>query len=137
MGYLIKNQGSGRSPSGTVIPGGVVANQQQHPIPGMLRYNTEILSMEFFNGTEYKQLIASGTSTPLIVDNFVGDGIIQSFQMSQIVSSANQLLVFISGVNQQASLSYNVSTNTDIIGFIIPPPQNSHISIIHNAGTSL
>jgi len=133
MGYLVKNQGSGRRPIGTVVPSGTTANQSAiaESVEGTLRFNTSTTHLEFFDGTIYQELVSAGL-VPIIVDPFVGDGIITVFTMSQAATVPEQLLVFVGGV-YQAPTTYSV-LNTDI-SFSEAPPDNAPISVIHNLGT--
>jgi hypothetical protein len=130
MGYFVKNRGSGRTPSGTLIPSGDTASQPTNTIIGMLRYNSDTLLLEYFNGTSFVSILNEDSVSNIIVDTFTGDNIETVFTMTQAETIAAQILVFIGGVNQQPTLSYTVS-GTDLT-FLSPPPLNQAISVLHN-----
>ena len=72
----------------------------------------------------------SSVSVPALVpydDNFVGNGVTTTYNLSTVPSSINYTTVYVSGVAQQKS-TYSVSGNT--INFSAAPPNGSSIEVV-------
>jgi hypothetical protein len=133
MGYFVKNRALQSGSSGVVLPAGGTALRPLAPQPGLIRYNTDVASVEYFNGIEFIQISQSG-SFSYVVDSFTGDGSTTVFTMSVVSSSATQLIVFVGSIYQTPSTAYTVDGGFDIT-FTSAPPANEPISVIHSGTT--
>ncbi len=133
MGYFVKNRALQSGSSGVVLPAGGTALRPLAPQPGLIRYNTDVASVEYFNGIEFIQISQSG-SFSYVVDSFTGDGSTTVFTMSVVSSSATQLIVFVGSIYQNPSTAYSVDGGFDIT-FTSAPPANEPISVIHSGTT--
>ena len=130
MGIFIKNRRLQSGSSGVVLPAGGSAVRPLAPTFGLMRYNTDLAAVEFFNGIEFVQLGAAG-SLVYTVDGFVGDGSTTVFTMSIEESVATQLIVFVGSIYQEPNSAYTVDGGFDIT-FTSAPPSGEPISVIHS-----
>lgn len=131
MGYFVKNRRLQSGSSGVVLPAGGSAVRPIAPNFGMIRYNTDLAAVEFYNGTVWVELGQAGTLN-YTVDSFVGDGTTQVFTMSIEESSPSQIMVFIGSIYQDSTSAYTVNGGYDIT-FTSPPPDGEPISVIHSS----
>lgn len=131
MGYFVKNRRLQSGSSGVVLPAGGSAVRPYAPKFGMIRYNTDLAAIEFFNGTTWAELGQAGALS-YTVDSFVGDGTTQVFTMSEEESSPSQIMVFIGSIYQDSTSAYTVNGGYDIT-FTSPPPDGEPISVIHSS----
>jgi hypothetical protein len=129
MGYFVKNRRLRSGSSGVVIPTGSAAQRPHSPNFGMIRYNTEIGLVEFFNGTVWNTLSAGG-SINYTVDDFTGNGTQTVFTMSAAESIAQNIIVFVGSIYQDPATSYTVNGGYDIT-FTSAPPNTVPINVIH------
>lgn len=130
MGYFLKNRQLQSGSTGVVLPTGSSAQRPDSPIFGLIRYNTDLGLVEFFNGTIFQSLSAGG-SLAYTVDNFTGDGSSTIFAMSITVSDATQIMVFVGSIYQTPTpASYTVDGGFNIT-FTSPPPDGLPINVIH------
>ena len=130
MGNYVKNRELESGSSGVVLPAGSSAIRPTDPIFGLIRYNTDLGSVEFFNGTAFVQLGAAGTIT-YTVDNFIGDGSTLTFALSASVSGDDQVIVFVGSIYQTPTTAYTITGGSlDDITFTSAPPQGEPISVI-------
>ena len=129
MGYFVKNRRLRSGSSGVVIPTGSSAQRPDIPNFGMIRYNTDSGLVEFFNGSIWDGLSPAGSIT-YTVDDFTGDGVTTTFNMSSAVTSAQQIIVFVGSIYQDPATSYTVNGGYDIT-FTSAPPNTVPINIIH------
>jgi hypothetical protein len=130
MGYFVKNRLLASGSSGVVIPVGGSATRPLAPAFGLIRYNTDLAAIEYFNGVQYVQLSAVG-SVDYTVDSFTGDGSTTVFTMSIAVPTAAQVMVFVGSIYQDSATAYTVS-GFDIT-FTSAPPYGEPISVIHSS----
>ena len=128
MGYFVKNRRLQSGSSGVVLPTGSTAQRPDNPVFGLIRYNTDIGLVEFFNGTIFQSLSAGG-SVAYTVDNFTGDGTTTTFVMSATPSSDSQVIVFVGSVYQIPTTNYTTSGYN--ITFTSAPPNGMPINVIH------
>ena len=131
MGYFVKNRRLRSGSSGVVMPTGSSA---QRPIVanfGMIRYNTEIGLVEFYNGTVWNTL-SSGGSISYTVDDFTGTGVQTIFTMTIAESVAENIIVFVGSIYQDPATSYTVNGGYDI-EFTSAPPNTVPINVIHTS----
>jgi hypothetical protein len=56
MGNFVKNRRIQSGSTGAVLPGGDSAVRPEFPDAGLIRYNTDLLSIEYFDGTQFVTL---------------------------------------------------------------------------------
>ena len=128
MGYFVKNRQLQSGSSGVVLPAGPASTRPNDPVFGLMRFNTDSGLIEYFNGTVYTSVMDA--NVVYSVDNFTGDGITSIFTMSQPVSIATDIIVFVGSIYQQANTVYTVNGGYDIT-FTSAPPLNVSINVIH------
>jgi hypothetical protein len=131
MGNWVKNRELESGSSGVVLPAGNSAIRPTDPIFGLIRYNTDLGAVEFFNGTVFVQLGAAGAIT-YTVDNFTGDGSTLTFgPLSSAVAGDDQVIVFVGSIYQTPTAAYTITgMGNDDITFTSAPPQGEPISVI-------
>jgi len=133
MGYFVKKDKHGNE--GFVLPSGPTSERPATPIKATLRYNTDLNSLEYFNGTQFVDLAKAGFAE-VGIDRYVGDNITTTFTpMSFISPTAKHLLVFVNGIYQTPITNYTVFgfdiTFTSVI------PTGEPITIIHGMSNTL
>jgi hypothetical protein len=131
MGNFLKNRRLLSGSSGVVLPTGGSALRPVSPVFGLIRYNTDLAAVEFFNGSVFVQLSAAG-AIDYIVDSFTGDGSTTVFTMSVQESLTTQVLVFVGSIYQDPLTAYTVDGGFDIT-FTSAPPDGEPISVIHSS----
>ena len=119
----------------TVLPVGDTLDRQNFPYPltGAIRYNTDLVSVEFYNGTNWINISGAATVT-YTIDNFTGNGIQTTFPLSNSVLNPSQIIVFVGSAYQAPFLpggtisSYTVTGNQ--LQFNEAPPINAAINVI-------
>jgi len=130
MGYFVKNRRLQSGSSGVVLPAGGSALRPDAPRFGLIRYNTDLGAVEFFNGSAFVQLGAAGAIT-YTVDNFTGDGSTLTFALSASVSGDDQVIVFVGSIYQTPTTAYTITGGgLDDITFTSAPPVGEPISVI-------
>ena len=130
MGYFVKNRRLQSGSSGVVLPAGGSALRPDAPRFGLIRYNTDLGAVEFFNGSAFVQLGAAGAIT-YTVDNFTGDGSTLTFALSASVSGDEQVIVFVGSIYQTPTTAYTITGGgLDDITFTSAPPVGEPISVI-------
>ena len=109
------------------------------PSNGLLRFNQATSRIEFYYNGAWSQVAKIGT-VQIVTDSFTGDGVTNTFTMSQIESDANSIAVFVGGVYQQPTTNYTVN-GTTIITFSVAPPavtlaSPTAIIVIHNINST-
>jgi hypothetical protein len=137
MGRLLKNPDIAPGTLGVRLPIGNSALSDS-PVDGIIRFNTTNSKVEFYYNGSWNQVAKIGT-VQLVVDSYSGDGLTQTFNMSQAESDATAIAVFIGGVYQQPTINYTVN-GTVTITFSSPPPapgiNPNQIVIIHNINST-
>jgi hypothetical protein len=131
MGYFVKNRRLRSGSSGVVMPTGSSA---QRPIVanfGMIRYNTDVGLVEFYNGSVWNTL-STGGSISYTVDDFTGNGVQTIFTMTIAESVAENIIVFVGSIYQDPATSYTVNGGLDIT-FTSAPPNTVPINVIHTS----
>lgn len=95
--------------NGMVLPVGTTAQRPVSPPEGVIRYNTSINYIEFFNGTEW--LNVGPELTQIEMQTLVGDGSTSEFTLLKEASAAG-LLVSINGTVQKPDSAYTVLGST-------------------------
>jgi hypothetical protein len=131
MGYFVKNRRLQSGSSGVVLPAGPSAFRPDAPRFGLIRYNTELGAVEFFNGSAFVQLGTAGAIN-YTVDNFTGDGSTLTFgPLSAAVAGDDQVIVFVGSIYQTPTTTYSITGGgNDDITFTSAPPVGEPISVI-------
>jgi len=129
MGYFLKNRQFQSGSSGMVIPTGSSATRPDAPVFGLMRYNTDLGLIEFFNGSIFQSVAVSG-GVNYTVDSFTGTGSQTVFTMSIAESSADEIIVFVGSLYQIPVTNYTVNGGYDIT-FTSAPPDGVPINVIH------
>ena len=130
MGYFVKNRRLQSGSSGVVLPTGGSDLRPDNPAFGMIRYNTDLAAIEYFNGTIFEQLGDAGAIS-YTVDSFTGDGSTTVFTMSKTESTTTQIIVFVGSIYQTTSpATYTVDGGYNIT-FTSAPPNGLPINVIH------
>jgi hypothetical protein len=130
MGYFLKNRQFQSGSTGMVIPTGSSATRPDAPVFGLMRYNTDIGLIEFFNGSIF-QSVATAGGVNYTVDSFVGDGSTVAFNMSEAESNADEIIVFVGSLYQIPVTNYTVDGSVTIT-FTSAPPSGVPINVIHS-----
>lgn len=134
MGYFVKNRELRSASKSVVVPTGDSTTRPDTAVFGSFRYNTDLGSLEFYNGTLWQSVNVAG-ETNIFVDSFTGDGSTTTFTMSTTVSSEDQIIVFVGAV-YQSPVTYAI-TGADIdITFTSAPPNTEVINVIHNLASN-
>lgn len=131
MGYFVKNRQLQSGSSGVVLPAGGSALRPTAPAFGLMRYNTDLAAIEFFNGIQFVTLSAAG-AIDYTVDSFTGTGVQTVFTMSVQESQETQIIVFVGSIYQDPTSAYTVDGGFDIT-FTSAPPSGEPISVIHTS----
>jgi hypothetical protein len=131
MGYFLKNRQFQSGSTGMVIPTGSSATRPDAPVFGLIRYNTDIGLIEFFNGSIFQSVAAAG-GVSYTVDTFTGDGVTVAFNMSVAVSQADEIIVFVGSLYQIPVTNYTVDGSVTIT-FTSAPPAGVPINVIHTS----
>jgi hypothetical protein len=130
MGYFLKNRQFQSGSTGMVIPTGSSATRPDAPVFGLMRYNTDLGLIEFFNGSIFQSVAVSG-GVNYTVDSFTGTGAQTVFTMSSVESSADEIIVFVGSLYQIPVTNYTVDGGYDIT-FTSAPPDGVPINVIHS-----
>jgi hypothetical protein len=131
MGYYVKNRRLQSGSTGVVLPTGSSMTRPEYPTFGMIRYNTDLGLVEFFNGSVWNTL-SEGGSISYTVDDFTGNGVQTIFTMSVAESVAENIIVFVGSIYQDPTTSYTVNGGYDIT-FTSAPPNTVPINVIHTS----
>ena len=131
MGYYVKNRRLQSGSTGVRLPVGSALDRPEYPTFGMIRYNTDSASVEFYDGSVWAALSAAGAIS-YTVDSFNANGITTVFTMSEVESVATQIIVFIGSIYQDPATAYTVDGGFDIT-FSTAPPAGTVINVIHSA----
>jgi len=118
------------------IPTGTTAEQPVNPEEGMIRYNTTLNMLEFYNGVTFVQLQGgSGGASTITRDAFTMDGSTLSYGPLTFEPKADQnILVFIEGVFQKDD-TYSISGTTITLSSTLPGDGGKTLSVIHGFDT--
>ena len=136
MGRSLKNISLNGSRNSVALPKGTTAGQPTSAVAGMLRFNTTLNQLEYYNGTTWKQLKggAGGAST-VTRDAFTMDGSTLTYGPLSFTPVADQnVLVFIEGVFQHDG-KYNISGTNISVTTTSPLDAGATLSVIHGFDT--
>jgi hypothetical protein len=130
MGYFVKNRQLQSGSTAVVLPVGSASNRPDAPTFGMIRYNTTLVGVEFYDGSDWVALSAAGAIS-YTVDDFDADGSTLVFPMSVAESSETQIIVFVGSIYQDPATAYTVDGGLNIT-FTSAPPNGTVINVIHS-----
>jgi hypothetical protein len=88
---------------GLIIPAGNTAQRPSPAVQGTVRFNTDNLRLEVYDGTEWDQVVGGVTNQTLN-----GDGSTVSFGLDRTTTTAGALIM-LNGVTQMPATAYNVT----------------------------
>jgi hypothetical protein len=133
MGYFVKNRQLQSGSSSIVVPSGDSADRPVVPVFGSFRYNTDIGTLEFFNGSVFKQ-VGLGGELNVDVYSATGDGSTLTFSIGNTtaISANDQVIVFVGSIYQAPTTAYAITGGGYDITFTSAPPSGEPINIIRN-----
>ena len=134
MGRFVKNQQVGFGNASVRIPVGDSTECPVVPDFGQIRFNTDSAKVEYYDGTVWAVVSKQGDAT-VVVDSFTGNGSTSVYTMTNQVSDADQILVFVGNIYQIPTTNYTVAGNYDIT-FTSAPPNTTPINVIHNLAST-
>ena len=131
MGYFVKNRRLQSGSSGVVLPTGSASQRPLAPVFGMIRYNTDVPGIEYFNGSSWLYL-ADNSGSNFVVQTFTGDGSTSTFTLNYPISSATDIMVFVGSVYQVPTTLSPAYTVTSLynLNFSSAPPDSMIINVI-------
>ena len=131
MGRLVKNLSLDGSANSLVIPQGTTATQPGSPLAGMIRYNTTLNMLEFYNGSAFVQLAGgSGGKSTITRDTFTIDISTLTYTLSRTPTNEDNILVFIEGVFQKGD-TYNINGNDIEFSVFLEQDDGATLTVIH------
>jgi hypothetical protein len=132
MGRFVKNPQIDSTANTLVIPKGTTADQPGSPLIGMIRYNTSLNMLEFYNGSAFVQLAGgSGGKATITRDSFTLDGSTTVYPGLSFEPTQDQnVLVFIEGVFQKDD-TYSISGTAITLSSTIPSDEGKTLSVVH------
>jgi hypothetical protein len=134
VGRFVKNQQIGFGNASIRIPVGDSTERPVVPDFGQIRFNTDSAKVEYYDGTVWAVVSKQGDAT-VVVDSFTGNGSTSVYTMTNQVSDADQILVFVGNIYQIPTTNYTVAGNYDIT-FTSAPPNTTPINVIHNLAST-
>lgn len=107
--------------TGLVVPVGNTAQQPGSPAQGTVRFNTDYLRLEVYDGAEWDSVAAGVTN-----ETFYGNGVQTNFTMSRSSTTA-ATLVMLNGVVQLPTTAYIVTGN--LLSFTQAPTVSDTIDV--------
>lgn len=133
MGYFVKNRELSSGSSSIVVPAGDSSTRPIAPVFGSFRYNTDLGTLEFFNGSIFRPV---GLGGELNVDVYsdTGDGSTLTFSLSNTtaITADDQVIVFVGSVYQQPGTTYSITGSGFDITFTSAPPDGEPINVIRS-----
>lgn len=88
--------------TGLKVPTGTTAQRPGSPTQGTVRFNTDSLRLEVYDGAEWDQVVGGVTS-----QSFVGDGVTSVFTLNRN-STTDDALVMVNGLVQMPTTAYSI-----------------------------
>jgi hypothetical protein len=118
--FLLPRGSTGQQPGGGAGYGS--------PVAGMIRFNSTVGDLEYYDGTAWVQPKSSAGVTIITDDQFNGDGSQVNFVLSRGVTT-NACFVTINGVVQTPSVAYNSFSGNATVVFTEAPAVGDAIDI--------
>ena len=90
---------------GLIIPAGNTAQRPSPAVQGTIRFNTDNLRLEVYDGSEWDQVVGGVTN-----ETFNGNGITTNFALNRNTTTSGTL-VMLNGVVQLPTTAYSISPN--------------------------
>ncbi len=111
------------------VPAGTTGQRDGSPAAGMFRYNSSLEQFEGYTDA-WGSIGGGGGTNTFTADSFTANGSTTAYALSQVVSSEDNLLVFIDGVfQQQDAYSIATSSGTTTLTFSAAPANTRKILI--------
>jgi hypothetical protein len=121
MGYFVKNRRLASGSTSVVVPSGTSDTRPDEPVFGSFRFNTDIGTLEFFNGTMFKSVAIAGEADLAVV----------TFTMTTTATDVEQVIVFVGAIYQNPT-TYSITGSGNDITFTQAPPTGETVNVIHN-----
>lgn len=133
MGRMLKNTEFKTGSYALGVPVGSSSVGPDSPVTGQTRWNTTTTALEFYNGSNWKQVAYQGNVT-IVKDSFTGDNTNQMFgpmSYSYDPGEEAQVIAVVNNVIQNPGVGFEFFGNTSI-RFTSTPTSSAPIYILHN-----
>jgi hypothetical protein len=135
MGRSVKNISLNGSNNSVMLPKGTTAQQPTAPVAGMMRYNTTLNNLEYYNGTTFLQVgggvggIADVTADSITID---GNTPTLTYALPSGLSPTDEknVLVFLEGVYQKPS-TYTIAGSNITLAAVLIGDHNKTMTVLH------
>ena len=135
MGRSVKNISLNGSNNSVMLPKGTTAQQPTAPVAGMMRYNTTLNNLEYYNGTTFLQVgggvggIADVTADSITID---GNTPTLTYALPSALSPTDEknVLVFLEGVYQKPS-TYTIAGSNITLAAVVSMDHNKTLTVLH------
>ena len=135
MGRSAKHISLNGSRNSVTIPKGTTAAQPTAPVAGMLRYNTTLNNLEYFNGTSFLQVgggvggVATVTADSITIN---GNTPVLTYAMPSGLTPTdeNNVLVFLEGIYQKPS-TYTIAGSNITLAAVLVGDHNKTLTVLH------
>ena len=135
MGRSAKHISLNGSRNSVVLPKGTTAAQPTAPVAGMLRYNTTLDNLEYYNGTSFLQIgggvggIATITADTITID---GNTPVLTYAMPSGLTPTDEknVLVFLEGVYQPPS-TYTITGSNITLASVLAGNHGDILTVLH------
>lgn len=135
MGRSAKHISLNGSRNSVTLPKGTTAAQPTAPVAGMLRYNTTLDNLEYFNGTSFLQVgggvggVATVTADSITID---GNTPVLTYAMPSGLTPTdeNNVLVFLEGIYQKPS-TYTIAGSNITLAAVLVGDHNKTLTVLH------
>jgi len=135
MGRSAKHISLNGSRNSVVLPKGTTAAQPTAPVAGMLRYNTTLDNLEYYNGTNFLQVgggvggVATVTADSITID---GNTPVLTYAMPSGLTPTdeNNVLVFLEGIYQKPS-TYTITGSNITLAAVLVGDHNKTLTVLH------
>jgi len=135
MGRSAKHISLNGSRNSVTLPKGTTAAQPSAPVAGMLRYNTTLDNLEYYNGTNFLQVgggvggVATVTADSITID---GNTPVLTYAMPSGLTPTDEknVLVFLEGVYQKPS-TYTITGSNITLAAVLAGDHNKTLTVLH------
>ena len=135
MGRSVKNISLNGSNNSVMLPKGTTAQQPTAPVAGMIRYNTTLNKLEYYNGTTFLQVGGGvGGIADVTADSITIDGntptLTYALPSGLIPTDEKNVLVFLEGVYQKPS-TYTIAGSNITLAAVVSGDHNKTMTVLH------
>ena len=133
MGHMLKNTVFKNGSYALGVPAGISGIRPDAPVVGQTRWNTTNSALEFYNGSDWKNVATQGNVT-IVKDSFTGDNTNSVFgpmSYSYNAGQEAQVIAVVNNVIQNPGVGFEFFGNTSI-KFTSVPTTSAPIYILHN-----